>query len=156
MKFEQAEELSFVITESMRMAKFSYEKYKTDPNPKILILDDNYKYNGKGKIIPGQHDILGFNINYIKSKKDIEKIKKKIITEQHEILGKNNNNIKSKKDKKKKKKIYNIAEKAKKEKIDIYKEIKEKFPNSLKYIRHYRRSFIKNFKEKKGLLFFKV
>ena len=66
MKFEQAEELSFVITESMRMAKFSYEKYKTDPNPKILILDDNYKYNGKGKIIPGQHDILGFNINYIK------------------------------------------------------------------------------------------
>ena len=112
----------------MRMAKFSYEKYKTDPNPKILILDDNYKYNGKGKIIPGQHDILGFNINYIKSKKDIEKIKK----------------------------IYNIAEKAKKEKIDIYKEIKEKFPNSLKYIRHYRRSFIKNFKEKKGLLFFKV
>lgn len=128
MKFEQAEELSFVITESMRMAKFSYEKYKTDPNPKILILDDNYKYNGKGKIIPEQHDILGFNINYIKSKKDIEKIKK----------------------------IYNIAEKAKKEKIDIYKEIKEKFPNSLKYIRHYRRSFIKNFKEKKGLLFFKV
>ena len=128
MKFEQAEELSFVITESMRMAKFSYEKYKTDPNPKILILDDNYKYNGKGKIIPGQHDILGFNINYIKSKKDVEKIKK----------------------------IYNIAEKAKKEKIDIYKEIKEKFPNSLKYIRHYRRSFIKNFKEKKGLLFFKV
>ena len=128
MKFEQAEELSFVITESMRMAKFSYEKYKTDPNPKILILDDNYKYNGKGKIIPGQHDILGFNINYIKSKKDIEKIKK----------------------------IYNIAEKAKKEKIDIYKEIKEKFPNSLKYIRHYRRSFIKNFKEKKGFLFFKV
>ena len=128
MKFEQAEELSFVITESMRMAKFSYEKYKTDPNPKILILDDNYKYNGKGKIIPGQHDILGFNINYIKSKKDIEKIKK----------------------------IYNIVEKAKKEKIDIYKEIKEKFPNSLKYIRHYRRSFIKNFKEKKGLLFFKV
>lgn len=128
MKFEQAEELSFVITESMRMAKFSYEKYKTDPNPKILILDDNYKYNGKGKIIPGQHDILGFNINYIKSKKDIEKIKK----------------------------IYNIAEKAKKEKIDIYKEIKEKFPNSLKYIRHYRRPFIKNFKEKKGLLFFKV
>ena len=128
MKFEQAEELSFVITESMRMAKFSYEKYKTDPNPKILILDDNYKYNGKGKIIPGQHDILGFNINYIKSKKDIEKIRK----------------------------IYNIAEKAKKEKIDIYKEIKEKFPNSLKYIRHYRRSFIKNFKEKKGLLFFKV
>ena len=128
MKFEQAEELSFVITESMRMAKFSYEKYKTDPNPKILILDDNYKYNGKGKMIPGQHDILGFNINYIKSKKDTEKIKK----------------------------IYNIAEKAKKEKIDIYKEIKEKFPNSLKYIRHYRRSFIKNFKEKKGLLFFKV
>ena len=128
MKFEQAEELSFVITESMRMAKFSYEKYKTDPNPKILILDDNYKYNGKGKIIPGQHDILGFNINYIKSKKDVEKIKK----------------------------IYNIAEKAKKEKIDIYKEIKEKFPNSLKYIRHYRRSFVKNFKEKKGLLFFKV
>lgn len=128
MKFEQAEELSFIITESMRMAKFSYEKYKTDPNPKILILDDNYKYNGKGKIIPGQHDILGFNINYIKSKKDIEKIKN----------------------------IYNIAEKAKKEKIDIYKEIKEKFPNSLKYIRHYRRSFIKNFKEKKGLLFFKV
>lgn len=128
MKFEQAEELSSVITESMRMAKFSYEKYKTDPNPKILILDDNYKYNGKGKIIPGQHDILGFNINYIKSKKDIEKIKK----------------------------IYNIAEKAKKEKIDIYKEIKEKFPNSLRYIRHYRRSFIKNFKEKKGLLFFKV
>ena len=128
MKFEQAEELSFVITESMRMAKFSYEKYKTDPNPKILILDDNYKYNGKGKIIQGQHDILGFNINYIKSKKDIEKIKK----------------------------IYNIAEKAKKEKTDIYKEIKEKFPNSLKYIRHYRRSFIKNFKEKKGLLFFKV
>lgn len=128
MKFEQAEELSFVITESMRMVKFSYEKYKTDPNPKILILDDNYKYNGKGKIIQGQHDILGFNINYIKSKKDIEKIKK----------------------------IYNIAEKAKKEKIDIYKEIKEKFPNSLKYIRHYRRSFIKNFKEKKGLLFFKV
>ena len=128
MKFEQAEELSFVITESMRMAKFSYEKYKTDPNPKILILDDNYKYNGKGKIIPGQHDILGFNINYIKSKKDIEKIKK----------------------------IYNIEEKTKKKKIDIYKEIKEKFPNSLKYIRHYRRSFIKNFKEKKGLLFFKV
>ena len=148
MKFEQAEELSFVITESMRMAKFSYEKYKTDPNPKILILDDNYKYNGKGKIIPGQHDILGFNINYIKSKKDIEKNKEKnnIFIEKG-LIDRIGEKIK---------KIYNIAEKAKKEKIDIYKEIKEKFPNSLKYIRHYRRSFIKNFKEKKGLLFFKV
>ena len=74
-------------------------------------------------------DILGYNINYFKNKKI---------------------------DEKKIKEIYNLAEKAKKEKLDIYKEIKEKYPASLRYIRHYKKSAIKNFKEKKGLLFFKV
>jgi hypothetical protein len=113
----------------MRTAKFSYEQYKNDPNPKILILDDNYRFNGRGKEIPNQHDILGYNINYFKNKKI---------------------------DEKKIKEIYNLAEKAKKEKLDIYKEIKEKYPASLRYIRHYKKSAIKNFKEKKGLLFFKA
>lgn len=128
MKFEEAEDLSLVITEDMRTAKFSYDNYKNDPNPKILILDDNYRFNGRGKEIPNQHDILGYNINYVKNSKEIKKIKE----------------------------IFNTAEKAKKEKLDIYKEIKEKYPASLRYIRHYKKSAIKNFKEKKGLLFFKV
>ena len=108
MTFEEAEDMSLVITESMRTAKFSYEQYKNDPNPKILILDDNYRFNGRGKEIPNQHDILGYNINYFKNKKIDEK------------------------------------------------KIKEKYPASLRYIRHYKKSAIKNFKEKKGLLFFKV
>ena len=129
MTFEEAEDMSLVITESMRTAKFSYEQYKNDPNPKILILDDNYRFNGRGKEVPNQHDILGYNINYFKNKKI---------------------------DEKKIKEIYNLAEKAKKEKLDIYKEIKEKYPASLRYIRHYKKSAITNFKEKKGLLFFKA
>lgn len=128
MKFEEAEDLSLIITEDMRTAKFSYDNYKNDPNPKILILDDNYRFNGRGKEIPNQHDILGYNINYVKNSKEIKKIKE----------------------------IFNAAEKAKKEKLDIYKEIKEKYPASLRYIRHYKKSAIKNFKEKKGLLFFKI
>ena len=98
-------------------------------NTRILILDDNYRFNGRGKEVPNQHDILGYNINYFKNKKI---------------------------DEKKIKEIYNLAEKAKKEKLDIYKEIKEKYPASLRYIRHYKKSAIKNFKEKKGLLFFKA
>lgn len=128
MKFETAKEKNVIITENMKTAKFSYSNYKDDPNPKILVLDDNYKYNGKGKLIPNQHDILGFNINYFSNKADTKTIKQ----------------------------IYNIAEKAKKDKLDIYKELKSKYPACLKYIRHYKKAYIKNFKERKGLLFFNV
>ena len=52
--------------------------------------------------------------------------------------------------------INHILKRFVKEKLDIYKEIKEKYPASLRYIRHYKKAAIKNFKEKKGLLFFKA
>lgn len=98
-------EEAFLITEKLEFRKIKYNNFKHDPNPNILVLDDNYKNNC----------ILAFNLNYFKKGKDA---------------------------KKKLNKISDLAEKAKLNKLDTYKEIKKEFPECIKYLRTYKKEKI--------------
>ena len=108
-----------IINENLAQAKFKYTNYKHDPRPNILVLDNDYIYNGKGKVVKGQHDILGFNLHYSNNKK----IDKKIIDE-----------------------ITTLAHQQKKNKLDIYESIKTNFPEALEYIRHYKPQYMQKLK----------
>lgn len=113
----------YTLNENLAMAKFKYTNYKNDPKPKTIVLDADYVYNGKGKVVPNQHDILAFNINYAKDKK----LTKQAIQE-----------------------ITTFANMLKKDKKDIYQRIKDFYPEALKYIRHYKPEFMQGIKMKKG------
>lgn len=106
-----------IISENLRYMRFHYDNYKHDPNPKIIILDDDYIYDKKGNIVPGQHDILAFNLNYGK-------------------IG----------DKKKINGIASIARKSKKNKLDTYLMIKKNYPESLDLLRQYKKKYIRGTK----------
>ena len=112
-----------IIKEDLARAKFKYTNYKHDPKPKTIVLDADYIYNGKGKVIPGQHDILAFNINYAKDKKFTRKAIQEIVTFAHMI---------------------------KKDKKDVYQRLKDLYPECTKYIRHYKPEYMKGIKMKKG------
>ena len=112
-----------LLIEDLVFAKFKYANWQHDPRPNILVLDNDYIYNGKGKIVPGQHDILGYNIDYSKNKK----VDQQAINE-----------------------ITSFAHILKKDKKDIYERIKAFYPDSLKYIRHYKPNAITKLKMKNG------
>lgn len=113
-----------ILNETLSYAKFKYKsKNSHDPRPKVLVLDNDYIYNGKGKVIPGQHDILAINLNYSKNKKMDKKSVDEITTFAHMI---------------------------KKNKLDIYKRIKEWRPEVLPMIRHYKPENMKKLKKKEG------
>ena len=70
MKFEE------VLNESFQTAILKYvgsrPNYKIhDPEPTVIVLDNNYKYDGKG------YSVLGINLNYIKDK-DIDDLIKAV------------------------------------------------------------------------------
>ena len=106
---------SDIIEEDLKYRRIHYKNYKHDEFPKLLILDDDYKYNKKGEVVKGQHDILGYNLNYGTTGS------KKIING-----------------------IASIAKKSKKNNYDIYLMIKKNYPESLKMIRQYKRNYILN------------
>lgn len=118
------------LNEDLAYAKFRYRsKYPDkgyqihDKHPKVLVLDNDYIYNGKGKVVPGQHDILAINLNYSKTKK----IDKQAVQE-----------------------ITSFAHMIKKDKLDIYKRIKEWRPEIIPLIRHYKPEQMTKLKKKDG------
>ena len=67
---EYNEIVDLPITEDLAYAKFKYRSKKShDKLPKVIVLDNDYIYDGKGNIKNGRHDILAFNLNYSKDKK---------------------------------------------------------------------------------------
>lgn len=118
------------ISEELAYAKFRYRSkfpnkgYQIhDPQPKVIVLDSDYIYNGKGKIVDGQHDILAFNINYSKNKKPDKLAIQEIVS---------------------------FAQMIKKNKKDIYERIKEFYPNVIPFIRHYKPEQMTKLKKKNG------
>ena len=113
-----------ILTETLSYAKFRYKSDNShDPRPKVLVLDNDYIYNGHGKVVPGQHDILAFNLNYSKDKKMDKKSVDEITTFAHMI---------------------------KKDKQDIYKRIKAWRPEVIPMIRHYKPENMRKLKKKEG------
>lgn len=115
MKFDEVQ----TITEDMNLIKFFYNRFKHDPTPKILALDQHYIYNGRGVEVPGQDDVLGYNLHY-SDDKDSKRAISDIYDFAKDLLGKG--------------------------KQDVYLRIKEFYPSSLKYIRHYKKGSMQNIK----------
>ena len=128
---EQYEDMvDLPINEELAYAKFRYRsKYPNkgyqihDKSPKIVVLDNDYIYDGKGNVKPGRHDVLAFNLNYSKDKK----MDKRAVDE-----------------------IVAFAHLLKKDKKDIYKRIKDFYPNVIKYIRCYKPDRMTKLKKKDG------
>lgn len=57
-----------IALEELKIVNFKYKTFEHDPSPKVLIIDNHYKYKN-GKYIKNQDDILGINLNYINNKK---------------------------------------------------------------------------------------
>lgn len=128
---EYNENIELPITEELAYAKFRYRsKYPNkgyqihDSKPKILVLDNDYIYDGKGNIKPGRHDILGFNLNYSENKK----VDKKAVQE-----------------------IVSFAHLLKKNKKDVYKRLKDLYPKIVKdNIRCYKPQQMTKLRKKDG------
>lgn len=119
------------ICEGLTYAKFKYRsKYPNkgyqihDKHPKVIVLDNDYCWDGKGNPKPDRHDILAFNLNYSKNKK----IDKKAVDE-----------------------IVSFAHLLRKDKKDVYKRIKDMYPQIVKNnIRCYKPQQMTKLKKKDG------
>lgn len=113
------------LEEELAYAKFKYHSKKShDKLPKVIVLDNDYIYDGKGNVKPGRHDILAFNLNYSKDKKTDKKAVDEIVS---------------------------FAQLLKKDKKDIYQRIKKFYPEIVKNnIRCYKPERMKKLKKKDG------
>lgn len=113
------------LEEELAYAKFKYRSKKShDKRPKVIVLDNDYIYDGKGNVKPGRHDILAFNLNYSKDKKTDKKAVDEIVS---------------------------FAQLLKKDKKDIYQRIKKFYPEIVKNnIRCYKPERMKKLKKKDG------
>ena len=119
------------LTEELVQAKFRYRsKYPNkgyqihDKRPKVIVLDNDYIYDGKGNVKPGRHDILAFNLNYSKDKKTDKKAIDEIVAFAHLL---------------------------KKEKKDVYQRIKKFYPEVVKNnLRCYKPQQMSKIKKKEG------
>lgn len=119
------------ICEGLTYAKFKYRsKYPNkgyqihDKHPKVIVLDNDYCWDGKGNPKPDRHDILAFYLNYSKNKK----IDKKAVDE-----------------------IVSFAHLLRKDKKDVYKRIKDMYPQIVKNnIRCYKPQQMTKLKKKDG------
>lgn len=75
------------LDEALRIQKFKYSSTRddyevNDESPRVLVLDDDYNVDGKGR------SILGFNLDYLDnlSKKEKNKLVKKINKLDNNIL----------------------------------------------------------------------
>ena len=111
------------LNEDLNLIKFKYSsKDRTDPNPKVKVLD--YEYPGqKGQKTYGQReDLLGFNINYFKN----PRYARRAIDE-----------------------IDGFARLLSADKKEKYTRLKYFYPEVTKFIRRYQRQHINNIKHKK-------
>jgi hypothetical protein len=113
------------ICEGLTYAKFKYRSKKShDKRPKVIVLDNDYIYDGKGNIKNGRHDVLAFNLNYSKD----SKLDKKAVSE-----------------------IVTFAQLLRKNKKDVYQRIKKFYPEIVKNnIRCYKPERMKKIKKKDG------
>jgi len=137
MEFEQ------VLNESFKRLKLKYKGTRpdyeiNDPNPYVLVVDEEYNVDGNGK------SILGINLNYYKG--DIKKLIDDINKNDNE------NGFRGFKIKTKLRKRLNkgedISEWEVSEKIRRYKSLVEQFPYMAKFIRRYKVTGIQDKKRK--------
>jgi hypothetical protein len=66
--------LEDVITllEELPTAKFYYKEYKHDKIPEVLVFDTKYKGRKGQKSYGEREDVLGWNLNYYKNRKEAE------------------------------------------------------------------------------------
>ncbi len=129
MKFEE------VLTESYEVAKLKYsgsrKDYKiNDPEPLVLILDNSYDVDKKGK------SVLGINLNYYdgdKSEfmKDVQKSDNEAGFRWFELKAKAKKMFKDKDE-----------DWEKNKRIERYKNFAANFPYMLKFIRRYKKDSI--------------
>lgn len=128
---EYEDMIDLPLNEELTYAKFKYRsKYPNkgyqihDKHPKVIVLDNDYIYDGKGNVKPNRHDILAFNLNYSKNKK----IDKKAVDE-----------------------IVAFAHLLKKEKKDVYQRIRKLYPQIVKNnLRCYKPQQMTKLKKKDG------
>ena len=66
--------LNELLNEELPLIQFKYTNTKNDKYPKVKVLDFNYK-GIKGQKTYGQrHDVLGFNYNYLETRKKMDKL----------------------------------------------------------------------------------
>ena len=127
---EYNEIIDLPLNEGLTYAKFKYRsKYPNkgyqirDKHPKVIVLDNDYCWDGKGNRKPDRHDVLAFNLNY----SDDKKIDKKAVDE-----------------------IVSFAHLLRKDKKDIYQRIKKFYPEIIKNIRCYKPDRMTKIKRKDG------
>lgn len=127
---EYNEIVDLPICEGLTYAKFKYRsKYKNkgyqihDKHPKVIVLDNDYCWDGKGNPRPNRHDVLAFNLNYSKDKKTDKKAVDEIVSFAHLL---------------------------RKDKKDVYKRIKDMYPSIIKNIRCYKPQQMTKIKKKDG------
>lgn len=111
------------ILEDLAYAKFKYLNWHHDKYPHIVVLDNDYIYDGRGNIKKGRHDVLGYNLHYSKDKK-------RDMTAINDIVS--------------------FAHLLKKNKKDVYQRIKDMYPEQAKLIRTYKPDMIVKLKKKDG------
>jgi hypothetical protein len=114
------------LLEDIPLVKFHYKNYKNDKNPEVLAFDNAYKGRKGQKNYGEREDLLGWNLNYYKNKKEAE------------------DTIRD---------IDDFASLLSKNKEEKYKRIKYFFPDQAKLIRRYQKNAIKflRIKDKDGL-----
>lgn len=119
--------LEELLNEDLALIKFKYLNTKNNKYPRVKVLDFNYKGVKGQKTYCQRHDVLGFNVNYFKDKKQGS-------------LALDD--------------IDSFARLLKADKKEKYQRIKDFYPDAIPYIRRYQKKFIKKLKIKKGLLWY--
>lgn len=118
-------ELLSDLNEGLLYVKFKYDNFKEDPRPRVKVLDFEYPGQEDQKTYGQRKDLLGWNINYFSNKKQAREA------------------------------IDDIADFARllaANKLEMYKRIRDLFPEQAKYLRRYNRNFVQGIKERKGIL----
>lgn len=118
-------ELLSDLNEGLLYVKFKYDNFKQDPRPRVKVLDFEYPGQEDQKTYGQRKDLLGWNINYFSNKKQAREA------------------------------IDDIADFARllaANKLEMYKRIRDLFPEQAKYLRRYNRNFVQGIKERKGIL----
>lgn len=118
-------ELLSDLNEGLLYVKFKYDNFKQDPRPRVKVLDFEYPGQEDQKTYGQRKDLLGWNINYFSNKKQA----KEAIDD-----------------------IADFARLLAANKLEMYKRIRDLFPEQAKYLRRYNRNFVQGIKERKGIL----
>ena len=128
MRFDEVENILEEEIKTPKFLRFFYSKWKNHPVPHVVVLDPHYCWN-HGVKKDDVDDILAYNVDLSDNRKQARKNIKEIM-EFASMLDKNSQ--------------------------DVYKRIKEFYPDSLKYIRRYKRDGVKFLRVKDGHFWKKI